>query len=68
MKKLIAIIIVCYLGCACISAYIGVMLGRKKEQDRVRWPEEIKALSTDPLRPDTLTGYQSKGVIHIQFK
>lgn len=46
----------------------GYKNGWDDAKNRTDLPEEIKTLSTDMTRPDTLIGYQSNGVIHIGFK
>lgn len=67
MKPLILIILICFLIACFVVGRVGYILGLKHEQDKVSWPEEITALSTDSLKPDTLTAYKSGKTIRIGF-
>lgn len=68
MKKLIIIIVACYIVGISVDAYMGFIMGRKIEQDKIDLPEEIKALSTDQTNPDTMLSYQYDGKIYMRFK
>jgi len=48
--------------------YVGFIVGKFNQQQKIDLPEEIQAITTDRNKPDTLTGYQLNGILYINFK